>query len=136
MEFVDTNVLVYAASKKAEDWNKTLAAQQLLFSGDVAISLQVLQEFYVSARNPRKLNLTHDAALQHCQEWRQFTVFEPTLGLFDEALRLCDRFQINYYDAAILAAAKQLGCAVVYSEDLNHGQDYDGVRVVNPFLGL
>ena len=136
MEFVDTNVLVYAASLKQVDWHKTQAAQQLLW-GDTAISLQVLQEFYVAARHPRKLNLEHERAALFCRLWRRrFTVLEPTLDLFDEALRLCERFQISYYDAAILAAAKQLGCAVVYSEDLNHGQDYDGVRVINPFRGL
>jgi len=46
------------------------------------------------------------------------------------------RFQVSYWDAAILAAAKRLGCPTVYSEDMNHGQDYDGVRVVNPFLAV
>ncbi len=135
MEFADTNVLVYAASLRADDPKKAAAAQSIIL-GDIAISLQVLQEFYVVARNPRKLNLTHQEAVRYCQKWRRLTVLEPALGMFDEALQLCDRFQIGYYDAAILAAAKQLGCVVVYSEDLNHGQDYDGVRVINPFLGL
>lgn len=135
MEFADTNILVYAASLKADDWNKTQAAQQLL-GGSIAISLQVLQEFYVTACHPRKLNLTHQEAIRYCQRWRRFTVLEPTLNLFDKAVYLCDRFQISYYDAAILAAARQLGCPIVYSEDLNHGQDYDGVQVINPFLGL
>jgi len=46
------------------------------------------------------------------------------------------RFQVSYWDAAILAAAKRLGCHTVYSEDMNHGQDYDGVCVVNPFLAV
>jgi len=58
------------------------------------------------------------------------------LQLFEAALQLCDRYQIGYYDAAILAAAKQLGCTKVHSEDLNDGQDYDGVRVENPFRGI
>ena len=57
-------------------------------------------------------------------------------GLFDDALSLCDRFQISYYDAAIVAAARILNCNVVYSEDLSDGQDYGGVKVVNPFRGL
>jgi predicted nucleic acid-binding protein len=138
VEFLDTNILVYAASEQRPDHLKATHARTLLRSGidNFAISLQVLQEFYQAARHPRKLALTHQEAIILCQEWRQFTVLEPTLGLFDESLRLCDRFQINYYDAAIIAAARQLGCAIVYSEDLNHGQDYDGVQVVNPFLGL
>ena len=51
-----------------------------------------------------------------------------------EAVQIAERFQIGYFDAQILAAAKRMGCATVYSEDLNSGQDYGGVRVVNPFL--
>jgi predicted nucleic acid-binding protein len=51
-----------------------------------------------------------------------------------EGLRLKERFQLSYWDAAIIAAARALGAGTLYSEDLNHGQDYDGVRVVNPFL--
>lgn len=129
MEFLDTNVLVYAAGQQRQDLAKAAQARLLLSQGPghFAISLQVLQEFYQAARHPRKLALSHQEATFFCEEWRQFTVLEPTLALFDEALRLCDRFQINYYDAAILAAARQLGCTAVYSEDLNHGQDYDGV---------
>ena len=51
-----------------------------------------------------------------------------------EGLRLKERFQLSYWDAAIIAAARALGAGTLYSEDLNHGQDYDGVRVVNPFV--
>jgi predicted nucleic acid-binding protein len=138
VEFLDTNVLVYAASDKAADRPKAEAARDLLRRGpgEFAISLQVLQEFYVAARAPRKLALTHDEAQRFCGQWRAFTVLEPTLQLFDVALELCSRYQIGYYDAAILAAARQLGCTKVHSEDLNDGQDYDGVRVENPFRGV
>ena len=51
-----------------------------------------------------------------------------------EAIRLARRYQVSYFDAQIIAAAKATGCPTLYSEDLNHGQDYDGVRVVNPFI--
>ena len=50
-----------------------------------------------------------------------------------EAVELRERCQISYWDAAIIAAAKQMGCTAVYSEDLNPGQNYDGVTVINPF---
>lgn len=80
--------------------------------------------------------LTHEEAVRFCSQWRAFTVLEPTLQLFEAALELCRRHQIGYYDSAILAAARQLGCAKVHSEDLNDGQDYDGVRVENPFRGI
>jgi len=138
VEFLDTNVLVYAASQQAADQQKAGVARNLLRRGpnDFAISLQVLQEFYVAARAPRKLALSHDEALRFCGQWRAFTVLEPTLRLFEAALDLCYRYQIGYYDAAILAAARQLGCTIVHSEDLNDGQDYDGVHVDNPFRGI
>jgi len=74
--------------------------------------------------------------MRFCGQWRAFTVLEPTLHLFEAALGLCARHQIGYYDAAILAAARQLGCTKMHSEDLNDGQDYDGVRVENPFRGI
>ena len=138
MEFLDTNVLVYAASEKGADQQKARVARELLRRGpnEFAISLQVLQEFYVAARAPRKLGLAHEEALKFCGQWRAFTILEPTLQLFEAALELCARYQIGYYDAAILAAARQVGCAKVHSEDLNDGQDYDGVRVENPFRGI
>jgi len=138
VEFLDTNVLVYAASERAADQQKAGVARDLLRRGpsEFAISLQVLQEFYVAARAPRKLALTHEEALKFCGQWRAFTVLEPTLQLFEAALELCARHQIAYYDAAILAAARQLGCGKVHSEDLNDGQNYDGVRVENPFRGI
>ena len=138
VEFLDTNVLVYAASDKTADQQKAGVARDLLRRGptEFAISLQVLQEFYVAARAPRKLALTHEDALRFCGQWRAFTVLEPTLKLFEAALQLCARYQIGYYDAAILAAARLLGCTKVHSEDLNDGQDYDGVHVENPFRGI
>ena len=56
-----------------------------------------------------------------------------TLGVIHDALDLTERFRVAYWDAAILAAARAAGCRTVYTEDLNPDQDYDGVRVVNPF---
>jgi len=53
-----------------------------------------------------------------------------------EAVELTVRHKVSYWDAAIIAAARRLGCDILYSEDLSHGQDYDGVKVVNPFLAV
>ena len=136
MEFLDTNVLVYAASGFPADAGKARVARSLSADTGRAISLQVLQEFYIAARHPNKLAFTHEQAVAYCRQWRRFRVLEPTLGLFDDALSLCLRFGIGYYDSAILAAARSLKCKVVYSEDLNAGQDYGGVRVENPFRGI
>jgi predicted nucleic acid-binding protein len=138
VEFLDTNVLVYAASQQAADQQKAGVARELLRRGpaEFGISLQVLQEFYVAVRSPRKLALSHEDAVMFCGQWRAFTVLEPTLRLFETATELCGRYKIGFYDAAILAAARQLNCSKVHSEDLNDGQEYEGVRVENPFRGI
>lgn len=133
MEFIDTNILVYAASGAPADRRKANLARDLLRRGGFAISLQVLQEFYVAATHPKKLGLTPEEALAYCTQWRRLTVLEPTLELFEEAVRIARRFRIGYYDAAILAAAHQLRCRTLFSEDLAAGQEYEAVRVVNPF---
>jgi predicted nucleic acid-binding protein len=127
VEFLDTNVLVYAAGGLPADRRKARLARALVSGGDRAISLQVLQEFYLAARHPKKLAFTHEEAVTYCRQWRRFTMLEPTLALFEDALTLCARFEIAYWDAAILAAAAKLSCRVVLSEDLNAGQNYDGV---------
>ena len=58
-----------------------------------------------------------------------------TLDLFRSAVSISQRFQLSYWDGAILAAARSLGCDAVYSEDLSSEQDYGGLRVINPFQG-
>ncbi len=131
--FLDTNVLLYAASGRPDDAPKTARARRLIKEEQVAISFQVLQEFYANAVNAKKLNLSAAEAAKWCAAWMQFPVAAMGLETFVRTLELADRFQISNWDAAILAAADQLDCPVVYSEDLSHGQDYDGVRVENPF---
>lgn len=56
-----------------------------------------------------------------------------TIDVFLEAVAISRRFRLSYWDGAILAAARTLGCDVIYSEDLSSEQDYDGLRVINPF---
>lgn len=137
VDFLDTNILVYAVSRRTEDAPKTALARSLIQPSGQAISLQVLQEFYRVATHPKKLGFTHHEAQCFCDGWRQcFNILEPTLHLFDESVNVCTRYQISYFDACIIAAAVELGCDTVYSEDLNPGQTYQGVRVINPFLHL
>jgi predicted nucleic acid-binding protein len=67
--------------------------------------------------------------------YERFPVQETTVALFNAALRSKRRYGIHYWDAAIIEAARSLGCDTVLSEDLSDGQDYGGVRVINPFKG-
>jgi predicted nucleic acid-binding protein len=131
---VDTNVLVYAASNAAEDQAKRAVARQVLAQPDICFSAQVLQEFYVVAVAKQRLGMTHDEAMNVLHSLSAFTIVSVTSDLVLEAANERQRFGISYWDAAILVAAKRLGCAIVYSEDLSASQDYDGVRVVNPFV--
>lgn len=131
--FVDTNVLLYAGSNAADDQLKRQAARELLARPDLAFSAQVLQEFYTVAVTKQRLQMTHEEALAVLQSLADFPVCPITRELVLDAVDLRQRSQINYWDAAILAAARQMGCDTVYSEDLNPGQSYDGVTVVNPF---
>ena len=134
MRFVDTNVLLYAISTAQADAAKASIAQALLTNRDMVLSVQVLQEFYVQAtRTSRPHHLSHDEAVARIRTWRRFPIVDITTSILDSALAVKACFQLSYWDSAIIAAAKQAGCSEVYSEDMNHGQDYGGVRVVNPF---
>ena len=134
MRFVDSNILLYAASKKPDERGKAAQANDILNALDLALSVQVLQEFYVQAtRASRADRMSHEHATKLIRSFCRYPVQETTLALVESALHTTERFQISYWDAAIIEAARTLGCREVLSEDLSDGQDYGGVRVVNPF---
>ena len=134
MRFADTNVLLYAISRDPEEHEKAECASGLLAERDLALSVQVLQEFYVQAtRASRPDAISHRDAVELIQTFQRFPVAPISADVMSAALATCDRFRISYWDAAILEAARSLGCEVVLSEDLSDTVDYDGVRVVNPF---
>jgi predicted nucleic acid-binding protein len=134
VRFADTNVLLYAISRAPDERGKATRANELLASRDLGVSVQVLQELYVQAtREGRDDRLTHEQAAALVDSFRRFTVQETTLGVVLGAMSTSSRFRISYWDAAILEAARALGCTTVLSEDLNHGQDYAGIVVENPF---
>lgn len=136
MRFVDTNVLLYAISRDPGEQAKADAANDLLEQRDLALSVQVLQEFYVQAtRSTRTDRISHDDAAGLIESFQRFPVADVTSAVMRAALETCKRFRISYWDAAILEAARSLGCEVVLSEDLSDGVDYGGVRVENPFRG-
>jgi predicted nucleic acid-binding protein len=134
VRFVDTNVLLYAISVDSGEQSKAARANEILSSRDVGLSVQVLQEFYVQAtRDTRRERLTHEQAVALVESFRRFPVQETTNGVMLAAMSTRQQFGIAYWDAAVIEAARALGCDVVLTEDLNDGQDYAGVRVENPF---
>ncbi|MEY2884671.1 MAG: hypothetical protein RL490_2395 [Pseudomonadota bacterium] len=138
MNFLDTNILVYAAgseseAERSEHGSKRRRALELIAIGDCAISGQVLAEFYFNATKASKLNLPHEIALEWLNDFRRFPVVPVTADLVARGATIAERYQLRYWDGAIIAAAEEIGAETLYSEDLNHGQRYGSVRVVNPF---
>ena len=134
MRFVDTNILLYAVSRDPDEQVEADRANEILAGRDVALSVQVLQEFYVQAtRASRPEPLTHEQATKLVESFLRFPVQEITTAVMLAALATGQRFGISYWDAAILEASRALGCDIVLSEDLADGEDYAGVRVENPF---
>ena len=134
VRFIDTNILLYAISGDPVDEEKRRVADEILSARDLALSTQVLQEFYVQATRPsREFRLTHRQATGFITVFARFPVQATTLELVRVALATRERYQISYWDAAIIEAARALGCSEVLSEDLNHGQSFDGLVVLNPF---
>jgi predicted nucleic acid-binding protein len=133
--FLDTNVLVYAHDRSAGV--KYEHAQALLRErweqGDGCLSLQVLQEFYVTITQKVPHPLAQAAAAEIVTDLATWVIHSPTPNDLLDALRLQRRYQLAFWDAMILNSATVLGCREVWSEDMNDGQQYGGVRVVNPF---
>lgn len=131
--FIDTNILLYAASTDPNEVAKRERAREILALPDWGLSIQVLQELYVNLIRPNKVAMAHADALHLIRQLLRRPVVVTDQTLLLEAIRIRDRFQVSYWDAAIIAAARTLGASVLMSEDFNHGQDFDGVRVQDPF---
>jgi predicted nucleic acid-binding protein len=135
VEFVDTNVIVYAHDKSAGVKQQRAAdlLHRLAEGSSAGISVQVMVEFYATA--VRKLALSAgqaEAIVKYFEEWPQFHAagYEDVL----RAIQLQRRYQISIRDAMILNSAIQLGCGILWTEDLTHGQRYESVTVRNPFV--
>jgi len=134
MRFLDTNILLYSVSSAQNERSKRETAERLLLEPDNALSVQVLQEFYVQATRPtRAARLSHETAVRLIGTWLRFPVQSMTVAVMSDALDIKAAAGLSYWDAAIVAAAKALGCRELFSEDMAHGRDIGGVRIVNPF---
>jgi predicted nucleic acid-binding protein len=132
--FLDTNILLYSISRDPEEEQKRNRAIALLEHDDGALSVQVLQEFYVQAtRVSRPDALPHDIAVGLIDTWTRFPMQEITLSILTGALEIKAAHGFSYWDSTIIAAARALGCSTLYSEDLSHGREVEGVTIINPF---
>ena len=133
--FFDTNVLSYADDKAAAAKQKVaieLVAKHRR-AGTGVLSLQVLQEYFVTAT--KKLHIDPGIARRKVELLAEFDVVAPDLGDILASIDLHRLHGFSFWDALVVQAAKQSGCGILFSEDMQHGQEIDGVRIVNPFRG-
>lgn len=132
--FLDTNILLYSISQNPAESLKRDRAIALLADDSGALSIQVLQEFYVRAtRTSRADAVSHELAAGLIEAWSRFRIQDMTLPILHTALRIRKAHGFSLWDSAIVAAALALGCDRVYTEDLTHGQMVDGLAIVDPF---
>jgi predicted nucleic acid-binding protein len=134
LHFLDTNILLYSISLNPADTLKRERAIALLARDDGALSVQVLQEFYVQAtRATRPHPLSHETAVGLLTAWTRFKVQEITLTILNGALEIKAAHGFSYWDSTIIASARALGCRELYSEDMSHGREVEGIIIINPF---
>lgn len=134
-EFVDTNVLLYAYDPSAgRRHERALALVSALGrSRTGALSVQVLQEFYVNATRKVPRPLAPAAARERLRVLSRWPVHMPSPHDVIVAAELADHHTLSFWDAMILRSAAELGCSAVWTEDLNEGQRISGVEIRNPF---
>jgi predicted nucleic acid-binding protein len=130
---LDTNVLVYAVSGAVDDAAKRRIALDLIDTRDIGLSGQILQEFFVTVTKKNRRAMSPDDALDWIESFEDFPIVPIDASLVRRGAELSARYQISYWDGAVIAAAQALQAATLYTEDLNHNQLYGDVRVVNPF---
>ena len=133
-KFLDTNILLYAYDLDAPAKRAValrLVEQGWTAPGDTAISVQVLQGMHV---NLGQRGVSQTEATRIVRDFADWPVVDDTLELLQVALDEQARWKISLWDSLILAAARASGASELITEDLNHGQDYGGIRALNPFL--
>ena len=132
--FIDTNIFLYAISDQPEEQVKAERARDLLLTEHWGWSVQVAGEFFVAATSPkRQFQLSPVQAAEFVKTWLNFPTAAIDSSTILRALQIQQQFRLSYWDAAIIAAASELKSRILYTEDLNDGQDYGGVVVINPF---
>ena len=135
-EFVDTNIFLYAYD--LSDAGKRQKAQALIAhlweTGRGCISIQVLQELYVNLTLKIPRPLTPQVATQIISDLGQWRLHIPERSSLIEAVNIQQRHQVSFWEAMIICSAKELDCITLWTEDLNPGQRYEGIDVVNPLL--
>ena len=135
--FLDTNIFVYTFDAKAPAKAKKSAQliRRAADTGEGIISFQVVQEFFNVAfrRFPQPMN-TAEAEQYLTTVLRPLLAVHSSPSLYFEALRIAEKYRVSWYDSLMLAAAVESGCEKVYSEDFQHGQKIESLKIENPFI--
>lgn len=135
-EFVDTNILIYAFDRTAGEKHRVAAelVTRLWTEGRGCISLQVMQEFYVSVT--RKLRMPEEQATLQLRRLRLWRVHRPSVDDILVAIELHRNHSVSFWDGMILRSAQASRCSVIWTEDLSNGQRWGEMQVRNPFAGM
>jgi predicted nucleic acid-binding protein len=135
--FLDSNIFIYAYDQR-EPVKQSVAdnlIRSLAISGDAVISYQVVHEFFSWALVKGPVKMPQGEAQRYLAvTFRPMHIVASSFALVSDAIRIQDRYRLSWYDSLIVAAAQQGGCKRLYSEDLQHGQQFGSVTVNNPFL--
>jgi predicted nucleic acid-binding protein len=135
--FLDSNIFIYAYDQR-EPVKQSIAdnlIRGLAIGGDAVISYQVIHEFFNWALVKGPVKMPQDEAQRYLTvTFRPMLIVASSVALVSGAIRIQDRYRLSWYDSLIVSAAQQAGCDVLYSEDLQHGQQFGPVTVQNPFL--
>ena len=135
MRFVDTNVLVYAATKqdaRKGEIAREIISHALIVNHDGCISTQVLAEFANTMIG--KLHHDKESIDGFIDYYRELLATDVTIDLVRRAMAVKEEYGLQFYDALIVATAAKLGCHEIVTEDLNPDRTYCGMAVVNPFM--
>jgi len=134
--FIDTNILVYA--NDPSDRKKNRIARQAILEGiqkeNIAISTQVISEFYVTVTRKILTKMSSEAAKQEIRLLRTIEIDEIDYHSILSAINISVQHQLSFWDSLIITSAKKLDCQVIYSEDMNSGQTIENIQIVNPFI--
>lgn len=131
--FLDSHIIVYANDRRdpAKQARALVVVKDLFARRCGVVSTQVLQEYAAVALT--KLHQAPDVVQRQLRLLESFTVVPVSASIIRRTIEIYALFPTSYWDAAIIAAAESAGCDTICTEDLNPGQFYSGVRVVNPF---
>jgi len=134
LQFVDTNLLVYAYDLSSGEKNERAKAlvKQLWFDRIGCLSIQVLQEFYVSITRKVLKPLSSEKASDIVHDLSTWKVYVPDPGDVLKAIKIEQKYHLSFWDAMIIQSASASGCQVIWSEDFNPSQTYEGIKVQNP----